>query len=63
MDSVLQLVIHLKRSSVCGSALVREGLFDIVKDILKDAEESVRLSGYLFLISVSWLCCFLMIRL
>ncbi|KAG0578678.1 hypothetical protein KC19_4G041700 [Ceratodon purpureus] len=27
------------------SALVKEGLFDIVKDILKDAEESVRLSG------------------
>ena len=31
------------------SALAKEGLFDIVKNILKHDEESVRLSGYLSL--------------
>lgn len=38
----LQLMIE---TVLYGSALVKEGLFDIVKDILKDADEGIRLSG------------------
>ena len=30
---------------IYDSTLVKEGLFDIVKDILKDADEGIRLSG------------------
>jgi hypothetical protein len=35
----------MKEIVLYGSSLVKEGLFDIVKDILNDADESIRLSG------------------
>lgn len=48
LSNAIEILQTLLNSNyyLCGSALVKEGLFDIVKNTLKDAEESVRLSGY-----------------